>query len=766
MENTLLVDETYYFVRANIPGDEPFLAGLIEGAGDIDWLTFKMQGEPITPANIDIVQDKVDEAEAFADRSEAALANIIATYPALPAMTTYNIAGLLAVTGMHNGQVATVSGYDTAHDGGGGIFIYDASQSGVNNGGTIFNGWVRQYSGSVSVKWFGAYGDGTTNDHDSIAMALAVVDISGETLYVPTGKYLSDNTQNSYTWSNSMTIVGDGMKSSIFLYNDDASTARRDFFSILSCHDVYIRDIGFESTWGAMGDYTQRSQMLSIQESTGVVSIYKCSFRDSRFMAVVISKAAKVFVMNCLLNQIRRDGIRVTNTSEAFIKNNSLHRVMDDSIAVHVSDNDANANSINRSCVITNNTIVESNGIRCLGLNNGVVSNNLIKRPATMGIHFGSSNSFAEGNNNNFGVTIRGNTISDVFSNSTFLPTGGTAKSVIVVTGTIGLNESGRYAYGIDGNGGIVNPYKFMYSVKTNVSGVSNPNMGLNISDNVYIRTFQSGMSYLEATGGKRFTSEGLVDVQLTEDDLHPDGIFVSGGFRNSIISNNSLDSITSGVLVNSADTPDIIGIGNSKVSGNSISNFTKYGIRVASKGNGSISDNTLDGDPLMTHASRSSTVKGGWDDAQFPVGIGGAVGFIGSVQRNSIFNVSRSSEGLSEVEQGKNIVYADLVDGNNGTYDASNRGVGSVINWKLFGTIVFVTAHPYSIKYGQIRNTMLEVSPNMPTTGQYIAGHYVRKLVNSGTVTNRLLGWVRATDGSDHVLNVDWVEDYSYSTP
>lgn len=36
----------------------------------------------------------------------------------------------------------------------GGIFIYDATQSAVNNGGTIFDGWVRQYTGAVNVKWF------------------------------------------------------------------------------------------------------------------------------------------------------------------------------------------------------------------------------------------------------------------------------------------------------------------------------------------------------------------------------------------------------------------------------------------------------------------------------------------------------------------------------------------------------------------------------------------------------------------------------------
>lgn len=56
----------------------------------------------------------------------------------------------------------------------GGTFIWSAT--GTANGGTVFAGatgyWNRQYVGSADVKWFGAVGDGITNDTVSIEMAL------------------------------------------------------------------------------------------------------------------------------------------------------------------------------------------------------------------------------------------------------------------------------------------------------------------------------------------------------------------------------------------------------------------------------------------------------------------------------------------------------------------------------------------------------------------------------------------------------------------
>jgi hypothetical protein len=100
----------------------------------------------------------------------------------------------------------------------GGVFIYDGAQSGVNNGGTIFNGWVRQYDGAVNVKWFGAKGDGLPEDDDTIAFQAAidftslsksgVLDLVKGKTYIVNGLVPKDNVLINMNWATIKSING------------------------------------------------------------------------------------------------------------------------------------------------------------------------------------------------------------------------------------------------------------------------------------------------------------------------------------------------------------------------------------------------------------------------------------------------------------------------------------------------------------------------------------------------------------------------------
>lgn len=97
---------------------------------------------------------------------------------------------------LEDGKVVDVSGYYAVGDGGGGQFYWDEASTETDNGGTIIKvtsvvlgRWIRVYDENISVRFFGAKGDGTTDDSDAIHSALDFVKSVGATLFVPVGEF-------------------------------------------------------------------------------------------------------------------------------------------------------------------------------------------------------------------------------------------------------------------------------------------------------------------------------------------------------------------------------------------------------------------------------------------------------------------------------------------------------------------------------------------------------------------------------------------------
>lgn len=88
-------------------------------------------------------------------------------------------------TGLPDGAVIIAKGRSAAGDGGGGIFRYVAGSTQTTDSGTVFaptagggrlfrDGWAAVgFSGPMKAVWFGAKGDGTTDDTTAITNALA-----------------------------------------------------------------------------------------------------------------------------------------------------------------------------------------------------------------------------------------------------------------------------------------------------------------------------------------------------------------------------------------------------------------------------------------------------------------------------------------------------------------------------------------------------------------------------------------------------------------
>lgn len=96
------------------------------------------------------------------------------------------LADLRNSTGGAEGEVIRMLGYAANGDGGGGEWFWSASSTAADNAGTIVDPsaagagrWLRLFSGPVNVKWFGAKGDGATNDSDAFQDAIDYVDSLG-----------------------------------------------------------------------------------------------------------------------------------------------------------------------------------------------------------------------------------------------------------------------------------------------------------------------------------------------------------------------------------------------------------------------------------------------------------------------------------------------------------------------------------------------------------------------------------------------------------
>lgn len=129
------------------------------------------------------------------------------------ASTTVNdIASLKLVTGIAN-QTAFVLSYYAPnfalaepYDNGGGHFAWDSTSTETDDGGitikataTATGRWIRIFSGSVNVEWFGTKGDGSTNDAAPIQAAIDYLSSGGDMVIPPANTTYLVSTQLTVT---------------------------------------------------------------------------------------------------------------------------------------------------------------------------------------------------------------------------------------------------------------------------------------------------------------------------------------------------------------------------------------------------------------------------------------------------------------------------------------------------------------------------------------------------------------------------------------
>jgi parallel beta-helix repeat protein len=187
----------------------------------------------------------------------------------------------------------TVLGYHVPGDGGGGNFFWDSAFTvdlklwpAGGDGGIVIRPnelppsaagrWRRRFSSDVSVKWFGAIGNGCADDTTAIQAAIdttkataALHPNQNAVVYFPPGKYKITNFLN-ITASVPLTLQGDGDLSEIVIWNTDDGLAAQ-----ASSAPLVIRRLRFSGSYA-------RAIMLS--SATSTTEIDHCNFSGATRM--------------------------------------------------------------------------------------------------------------------------------------------------------------------------------------------------------------------------------------------------------------------------------------------------------------------------------------------------------------------------------------------------------------------------------------------------------------------------------------------------
>jgi hypothetical protein len=225
-------------------------------------------------------------------------------------------------TDISDGARFHVAGKTALNDGGEGVFYWDSDATDTANGGTIVatsesaTGRFKRVldAGPVNVKWFGATGNGSTDDTSAIQAAIDAVEASGRgVVYVPAGEYLI---------SSALTITADGVKiqgdqssfepgavgttATVLLCSwgdigdDDVITATGDnieFCDISFIGDTLLSDGGYARSDGAAvaftGDYVKfrrccfnNQHNCAWMESGNYPIFEECNFRNFNAAAI------------------------------------------------------------------------------------------------------------------------------------------------------------------------------------------------------------------------------------------------------------------------------------------------------------------------------------------------------------------------------------------------------------------------------------------------------------------------------------------------
>lgn len=280
-----------------------------------------------------------------------------------------------------------VKGYHAGSDVGGGEFYFDSARTGENDGGVVFNGFVRHIDRFVTPEFFGAVGDGLVDDFDSLVMALNYgLGVVGDL---------------TYRFEGTLELIDVSLEGSgTLIPSSDASTiiASNSFSSGITIAPVNMAEAGAVITLSEGSELRGVSVLCpDFQHST------RLSGNGSAHGIVVSGGGSSV--LDCRVEGVMGDGIYIDGivNSEVFIKGNlvrrchtGIHPYANTNNYINIHGNTVeDISSIGILCDIDRSLLrVTKNYIKGTGWSHGMylrildstVSNNSVRSTASNGI--------------------------------------------------------------------------------------------------------------------------------------------------------------------------------------------------------------------------------------------------------------------------------------------------------------------------------------------------------------------------------------------
>mgnify|MGYP003652251485 CR=1 FL=1 len=178
-----------------------------------------------------------------------------------------------------------------------------------------------KFRDSISVKDFGATGDGTTDDTNAILAAIAGMPSDGSNLLFPQGTYIvnSDNV-NGLRFSGKTNFAVEGYGATIKVKDGAAVTTNHEVMFFINCQNGAINGLTIDGNRANRSPFESATHCLSITDYCSQITvndvICKNSTTDGIFISTTVlgtqaSYPTDITLVNCVADNAYRNGLSV-----------------------------------------------------------------------------------------------------------------------------------------------------------------------------------------------------------------------------------------------------------------------------------------------------------------------------------------------------------------------------------------------------------------------------------------------------------------------